>query len=192
MSTRITRSGWLAPHSPWQLALGFTLWSAWFVTVYGGLSVGCAVAPDAFVSGRFTGLSGLLMALTVAMVLLLLLASAHCLLGWRRLRALQPQPGRNAQEDRPHAMGKAVAARTPARNGSGARDARSGPHADSNVRCGDVDGESDGDEDTTEDPVRDRAARRQFVSALAALLHAAAAVATAFVGLPMLWFPPCL
>jgi hypothetical protein len=54
----------LAPFHPLQLALGLIVWSAWFVALYGGLSVGCALAPPAVESGAWTWLNGLLAAVT--------------------------------------------------------------------------------------------------------------------------------
>ncbi|WP_447928633.1 hypothetical protein [Vreelandella sp. EE27] len=42
---------------PAHLVVGLTLWSIWFVAVYGGLSVACAVAPPAPDQGAMTGLN---------------------------------------------------------------------------------------------------------------------------------------
>ncbi|WP_447555969.1 hypothetical protein [Vreelandella sp. EE22] len=42
---------------PAHLVVGLTLWSIWFVAVYGGLSVVCAVAPPAPEQGPLTGLN---------------------------------------------------------------------------------------------------------------------------------------
>ncbi|RYF70654.1 MAG: hypothetical protein EOO29_31430, partial [Comamonadaceae bacterium] len=92
------QSGLLAPHSPWQLAAGFTLWAIWFVAVYGGLSVGCAVAPPSSERGAITGLGLGLMALTAATVALLLLAAAYCLRGLRRLRAHRITPAADGED----------------------------------------------------------------------------------------------
>lgn len=133
----VARRGWLAPHSPWQLVAGFTLWAIWFVAVYGGLSVACAVGDPAPTGGLRSGLTLALLALTLGTVLVLLLAAGHCWRGLRRMRAGSEAP---------------------------------------------VDDEEG----------RERAQRRQFVAGLAALLHLTAAVATVFVGLPLLWLPPCL
>lgn len=127
--TRLLR--WLSPHSPWQLAAGFTVWSLWFVAVYGGLSVGCSMAPPSAAQGPFTGLNLALLVLTLATVIVLLGAAWCCLQAWR-------------------------AAHAPATRG--------------------IEGE----------------ARRRFMAGLSALLHLSAAIATLFVGLPLLWLPPCL
>jgi hypothetical protein len=54
----------LAPFHPLQLALGLIVWSVWFVALYGGLSVGCALAPPAVEFGAWTWLNGSLGALT--------------------------------------------------------------------------------------------------------------------------------
>lgn len=122
---------WLSPHSAWQLAVGFTVWSLWFVAVYGGLSVGCAMASPGASRGSFTGLNLALLVLTLATVVVLLAAA------WGCLRARR-------------------AAHAPSQRGTRG------------------------------------AARRRFTAGLAALLHLSAAVATVFVGLPLLWLPPCL
>ncbi|WP_225783960.1 hypothetical protein [Xenophilus sp. Marseille-Q4582] len=122
---------WPAPHSPWQLALGFSVWSLWFVVAYVGLSLGCAMAPPPAGPGAFTALNLGLSLWTVATVGMLLAAAWVCLRAWR-------------------------AARAP------------GPHGPAG------------------------AARRRFMAGLSALLHLAAAGATVFVGLPLVWLPPCL
>lgn len=54
----------MAPTHPLQLALGLIVWSVWFVALYGGLSVGCALAPPDAGLGARTGLNALLAALT--------------------------------------------------------------------------------------------------------------------------------
>lgn len=54
----------LAPTHPLQLAFGLIVWSAWFASIYGGLSVGCALAPPDAGLGARTWLNGLLAALT--------------------------------------------------------------------------------------------------------------------------------
>lgn len=54
----------LAPAHPLQLAIGLIVWFAWFVALYGGLSVGCALAPPDASLGARTWLNGLLAALT--------------------------------------------------------------------------------------------------------------------------------
>lgn len=122
---------WLSPHSAWQLAAGFTVWSLWFVAVYGGLSVGCATAPPGAARGPFTGLNLALLVLTLATVIVLLGAAWICLQAWRSAQA-------------------------PSQRGT------------------------------------EGAVRRRFMAGLAALLHLSAALATVFVGLPLLWLPPCL
>lgn len=57
---------------PIHLIVGLTLWSIWFVGVYGGLSVACAVVPPSPAQGAFTpinlglGLFSLLMVAALA------------------------------------------------------------------------------------------------------------------------------
>lgn len=89
--TRAARAWrWLSPDSPWQLALGFTLWSLWFVGVYGGVSVACAARWAADARGPWNGVNGALIAGTLATVVLLLLAARRCLRHARTLRGLDP------------------------------------------------------------------------------------------------------
>lgn len=115
----------LAPGHPWQLVLGLVAWSVWFVVVYGGLSVGCAVATPAPESRQFNAVNGTLLLVTLALVLWLAHASWTC-----------------------------------------ARAARRSPGAD------------------------DGTAR--FIARSATWLYAVAAVATVFVGAPMLALWPCV
>lgn len=82
----------LNPQHPMQLALGLTVWSIWFVVLYGGLSVVCAFAPPAPELGPWTLLNGSLLALT---------AATTALLGWWAWRCWQAsvhtEPGSNAR-----------------------------------------------------------------------------------------------
>ncbi|WP_346797793.1 hypothetical protein R5M92_03170 [Halomonas sp. Bachu 37] len=66
---------------PLHLVMGLTLWSAWFVTMYGGHAVVCSVAPPATDQGPFTWLNVVLGLLTVAS------AAGLGLLAWRCLGA---------------------------------------------------------------------------------------------------------
>jgi hypothetical protein len=67
-----------------HLALGLIVWSAWFVALYGGLSVGCALAPPDAELGARTWLNGLLGAFTAFTLAGLVLWSW---LSWRAARA---------------------------------------------------------------------------------------------------------
>lgn len=49
-----------SPYSPIHIPLGLVLWSIWFVALYGGLSVGCALAPPDPAQGQWTWLNALL------------------------------------------------------------------------------------------------------------------------------------
>ena len=54
---------------PAHLVIGLTLWSVWFVAVYGGLSVACALAPPDPYQGSVNPVNlglGLLTVLTTA------------------------------------------------------------------------------------------------------------------------------
>jgi hypothetical protein len=108
---------------PVQLALGFVIWSAWFVAAYGGLSVACGLAPPPEAQGARTWINAALGLLTLATAAVLLTLAWRC---WRARRSTAP--------------GQA----------------------------------------------------EHFVAPLAAALHAAAAGATLFVGLPATAIPPCV
>jgi hypothetical protein len=118
-----SRVAGLAPGHPWQLGLGLVAWSVWFVVVYGGLSVGCAVAEPMPERRQFNVINGTLLLVSLALVLWLALASRTC------ARAARRMPG-----------------------------------------------------DET----------AQFIAHAAAWLYAVAAVATVFVGAPMLALWPCV
>ena len=68
------------PSHPLQLALGLVIWSAWFVAAYGGLSVGCRLAPPAPEQGPFTWINLAVLLLTVPVVAVLLGMAWRC---WR-------------------------------------------------------------------------------------------------------------
>jgi hypothetical protein len=70
----------LAPTHPMQLALGLIIWSAYFVAIYAGMSVGCAVAPPDELHGPWTWINGVLLLLTLVTAVLLLYWSRAC---WR-------------------------------------------------------------------------------------------------------------
>lgn len=53
---------------PLHLILGLTIWSIWFVVLYGGLSVACQVAPPDPASGPFSWINSMLWFSTLAVV----------------------------------------------------------------------------------------------------------------------------
>lgn len=71
---------------PVHLVLGLVVWSLWFVAIYGGLSVGCAVAPPDATAGSLTWINGVLLVFTLATTALLLYWSFNC---WRSRAAVQ-------------------------------------------------------------------------------------------------------
>ena len=75
-----------APSHPLHLVIGLMVWSLWFVALYGGLSVGCALAPPDVALGARTWLNGLLLALTALTLVWLLLRMG---LSWRAARGSQ-------------------------------------------------------------------------------------------------------
>lgn len=65
-------TAWWKPGHPVHLLLGLTIWSLWFVALYGGLSVTCAVAPPSPGQGALTALNlslGLLTLVTLGALL---------------------------------------------------------------------------------------------------------------------------
>lgn len=109
---------------PVQIPLGLVIWSLWFVAIYAGLSVACAVAPPPPGTGPLNGLNLALGLLTLVTLLGLLWLARRF---WR-----MTAPG--------HTLN----------------------------------------------------ARQAFVTRMAAGMHLIAALATLFVGLPLLWLPPCV
>jgi hypothetical protein len=71
---------------PAHLVLGLVVWSVWFVALYGGLSVGCAVAPPDAELGPLTWINSVLLVFTLAVTTLLLYWSFHC---WRGRAAVR-------------------------------------------------------------------------------------------------------
>ncbi len=67
-----------APAHPLHLALGFTVWSAWLVAAYGGLTVGCVLAPPPPADGPINWINGVLGLLTVLTVAGLLYLAWRC------------------------------------------------------------------------------------------------------------------
>lgn len=65
------------PH-PWHLLCGLTVWAAFFVVIYGGAAVGCAVAPPQPESGAFTWINGAVLGITLLTTLLLLALGRAC------------------------------------------------------------------------------------------------------------------
>lgn len=68
-----------APSHPLHLALGLVVWSVWFVAVYGGLSLGCALAPPDPSRGAWTWLNALLAGFSALILAWLLRQTLACL-----------------------------------------------------------------------------------------------------------------
>ncbi|MFA5676888.1 MAG: hypothetical protein WC953_00570 [Pseudomonas sp.] len=68
------------PCHPLHLVLGLTVWSAWFVVLYGGLSVACQLAPPDPANGPSTWVNPLLWLSTLVVVAALLWAALRL---WR-------------------------------------------------------------------------------------------------------------
>lgn len=80
----IGRALWLRTEHPMQLVLGLMIWSLWFVAVYGGLSVVCAVAPPRAEQGALTGVNLGLGVLTLVTLGLLFWMMQRCMAAARR------------------------------------------------------------------------------------------------------------
>lgn len=63
---------------PLHLLLGLIVWSVWFVVLYGGLSVACAVAPPEAADGALTWLNGLVLIAALLVFAGLLGAAWRC------------------------------------------------------------------------------------------------------------------
>lgn len=74
---------------PLHLLLGLVIWSGWFVALYGGLSVGCALAAPNEAAGPMNWLNATLALLTLLTVGLLLFLAGGC---WRARRDHQAMP----------------------------------------------------------------------------------------------------
>lgn len=73
---------------PWHLIGGLTIWAAWFVVMYGGLSVACELYAPAAGSGVLNWISLLLLLLTLLTCGYLVVCAAGC---WRGARAAASQ-----------------------------------------------------------------------------------------------------
>ncbi len=76
-----------------QTVLGLTIWAIWFVLLYGGLSIACAVAPPDADLGAYNWLNASLLLLTVVTTALLCVLSLRC---WR---ASLQAPGKDMGEN---------------------------------------------------------------------------------------------
>lgn len=112
---------------PLQIVLGLTIWTVWFLVLYGGVSVSCALGGQALRDGPLTFVNLGFGILTLVVAALLTRLASVC------ARAARTRSGATAQ------------------------------------------GES-----------------RRFVASIAAAAHASAALATLFVGLPLLALAPCV
>ncbi len=82
-------NGLRSPYHPLHIVLGLLIWSLWFVAIYGGLSVACAVAPPAPQQGPWNWLNALLGLSAVATLILL---GALARWSWRAGLRMHRQP----------------------------------------------------------------------------------------------------
>lgn len=78
------------PDHPLHLLFGLGLWSAWFVALYGCMSVVCRYAALAVGRGSDTLLNGLLLATAMALALVLLAAARR---SWQAAREIPDSAG---------------------------------------------------------------------------------------------------
>jgi hypothetical protein len=76
-----------------QTVIGLTIWAIWFVFLYGGLSVACAVAPPDAAVGAYNWLNASLLLLTLGTTVLLGVLSLRC---WK---ASSHPPGKNPADN---------------------------------------------------------------------------------------------
>jgi hypothetical protein len=76
----------VSPRNPLQLVAGLIVWSVYFVTLYGGMSVACSLAPPDAALGPLTWINALLALLIASTTLLLASWSYRC---WRATSALR-------------------------------------------------------------------------------------------------------
>ena len=65
-------------YHPAHLVTGLSIWSLWFVALYGGQGVGCSVAPPALEDGPWTWLNLALGLLSLLATVVLLWLAYHC------------------------------------------------------------------------------------------------------------------
>ncbi|GGC84688.1 hypothetical protein [Halopseudomonas salina] len=67
-----------SPSHPLQMFFGLIVWSAWFVSLYGGLGVVCKLAPPSPDQGVMTWVNALVLVLGMALSLFLLFCARRC------------------------------------------------------------------------------------------------------------------
>lgn len=117
----------MRPDHPLQIVLGLTIWTIWFLVLYGGVSVSCALGGPASLNGPLTFVNLGFGILTLVVAAMLTRLARVC------ARAARTRSNATVQEE-----------------------------------------------------------SRRFVASIAAAAHASAALATLFVGLPLLALPPCV
>lgn len=81
-----------SPFHPVHLFLGLAIWAAWFVALYGGLSIACAIAPPDSDNRAGTWINGTILAVALLVGVYLL---------WCAYRCWQASPDAKLQQDRP-------------------------------------------------------------------------------------------
>jgi hypothetical protein len=81
--------GLRSPYHPGHIPLGLVLWSLWFVALYSGLSVACALVPPAPQQGPWNWLNALLGASALLTTAAL---TALAIWSWRAGKRVRQQP----------------------------------------------------------------------------------------------------
>ncbi len=68
----------LSPFHPLQMVFGLIVWSGWFVFIYGGAAIACAVSPPDPGQGATNWLNGVLLVLGLLLTLFLLFSARRC------------------------------------------------------------------------------------------------------------------
>lgn len=83
-------------HHPLQIPLGLAVWLLWFGAAYGGLSLGCALAPPAVGQGPWNWLNAALGVSAAAVALLLFWLAGRC---WQAARRAEAGAGAGASRE---------------------------------------------------------------------------------------------
>lgn len=86
-----------APAHPLQMFFGLIVWSAWFVTLYGGLTVACSLVPPDTQAAGLTWINVALLTLGLLISLFLLYCARRC---WKARPAASETTDQNSDNQR--------------------------------------------------------------------------------------------
>lgn len=67
-----------SPYHPLQMVFGLIVWSLWFVSLYGGQGIACALVPPDPEQGAATWINGILLVVGLLLLLFLLFSARRC------------------------------------------------------------------------------------------------------------------